>query len=71
MKDMYTFDASIDEAKQSYEEVQSAYKRIMDRLFNSDDQGEVQQQNWRIAQADSGAMGGILSHEYHVEDPGE
>lgn len=60
MKDLYTFDADIDRAIASYKDVQEAYKRIMDRLFGD---------KWRVAEADTGAMGGKLSHEYHVQDP--
>lgn len=62
MKDLYTFDASLDEAGETYELVRGAYGRIMTRLFGEQGSG------WRVAQADTGAMGGQQSHEYHVED---
>lgn len=63
MKDAYTFDSSVDNAQESYRQMQRAYHRVMNRLFR--------QGGWRMAAASSGAMGGNLSHEYHVEDPGE
>ncbi|CAO1614622.1 unnamed protein product [Parajaminaea phylloscopi] len=61
MKDLYSFDEDIDRAGRSYEEVRLAYRRVMDRLF-----GDGQ---WKMAEADSGAMGGKRSHEFHVADP--
>lgn len=70
MKDMYSFDASVEEAHQSYNEVQHAYECIMRRLFEEPSGGSGQQKKaWRVAEADTGAMGGSKSHEYHIEDP--
>lgn len=62
MKDLYTFDANLEDARETYELVRGAYGRIMTRLFGAKGKG------WRVAQADTGAMGGQQSHEYHVED---
>lgn len=62
MKDLYTFDIGLAEAESSYEQVRAAYDRIMTRLFGQKGNG------WRVAQADSGAMGGLQSHEYQVAD---
>ena len=62
MKDAYSFhldSASLDEA---YEEMRIAYCRIFDRLGLE----------YRYVRADSGAIGGALSHEFHVlADSGE
>ena len=64
MKDLYTFDRDVDAARVTYEAVQGAYQRIFDRIFSWDGQAPA----WRAAEADTGAMGGKVSHEYHVED---
>ena len=62
MKDAYSFHldpASLDE---TYEEMRLAYCRIFDRLGLE----------YRYVRADSGAIGGALSHEFHVlADSGE
>ena len=62
MKDAYSFhldSASLDE---TYEEMRRAYCRIFDRLGLE----------YRYVRADSGAIGGALSHEFHVlADSGE
>ena len=62
MKDAYSFhldQASLDE---TYEEMRLAYCRIFDRLGLG----------YRYVRADSGAIGGALSHEFHVlADSGE
>ncbi|PWN34114.1 class II aaRS and biotin synthetase, partial [Meira miltonrushii] len=63
MKDLYTFDATVSDAERSYEEVRAAYDRIMTRLFGPKGSG------WQVAEADTGAMGGLRSHEYQVQDP--
>ena len=63
MKDLYTFDATISDAERSYEDVRAAYDRIMTRLFGPKGRG------WQVAEADTGAMGGLRSHEYQVQDP--
>lgn len=60
MKDLYSFDASIQEAESSYEQIREAYDRIMTYLFGAQGKG------WVVAEADSGAMGGLRSHEYQV-----
>ncbi|KAI5819811.1 prolyl-tRNA synthetase [Pyronema omphalodes] len=54
MKDLYTFDASEKAALQTYEEVRVAYRNLFDELGLP----------YLVAEADSGAMGGNLSHEY-------
>ena len=56
MKDCYSFDTSIESAKQSYQIMQDAYKRIFDRLGLE----------WRMVTADTGQIGGDFSHEFHV-----
>ncbi|UZJ55387.1 hypothetical protein CBS101457_004707 [Exobasidium rhododendri] len=62
MKDLYTFDADLAGAKQSYRQVRSAYDSIMTKLFG------MQGKGWKLAEADTGAMGGAQSHEYQVPD---
>lgn len=62
MKDMYTFDVSLEEAKKTYDAVNEQYVRILNHL--------------RIPfikiTADTGTMGGKISHEYHlITDIGE
>lgn len=59
MKDMYTFDVTAEEAHHSYDQVQTAYNAFFTDL-------EVP---FVIAEADSGAIGGSLSHEYHYLNP--
>jgi prolyl-tRNA synthetase len=62
MKDLYSFD--VDEAglDVSYQKMYQAYQAIFDRL----------QLNYRIVEADSGAIGGNASHEFMVlADSGE
>ncbi|EPS42840.1 hypothetical protein H072_3135 [Dactylellina haptotyla CBS 200.50] len=55
MKDLYTFDSSADAALSTYSDVVGAYKSIFDELSLP----------YLVAEADSGNMGGNLSHEYH------
>nr|POE58665.1 proline--trna ligase [Quercus suber] len=55
MKDLYTFDRSEEEARKTYEEVRQAYRSFLDEL----------RLPYFVAAADSGNMGGSLSHEYH------
>nr|POE47478.1 proline--trna ligase [Quercus suber] len=55
MKDLYTFDSSEREARETYSEVQQAYMAFLDELHLP----------YLVAAADSGNMGGDLSHEYH------
>lgn len=59
MKDAYTFDLDIDGAFKAYQALSDAYSRIFDDIG-------VQ---WVKADADSGNMGGNLSHEYHYITP--
>lgn len=54
MKDLYTFDATEKAALETYQDVQEAYKALFDEL----------KLPYLIAEADSGSMGGSLSHEY-------
>ena len=56
MKDAYSFDRSPEAAAKSYETMFAAYKRIFDR-FGLD---------YRAVAADTGAIGGDLSHEFQV-----
>ncbi|KIX04297.1 proline-tRNA ligase [Rhinocladiella mackenziei CBS 650.93] len=55
MKDLYTFDATIEEAHTTYNEIRGAYRSFLDEL----------KINYVEARAESGDMGGRLSHEYH------
>lgn len=59
MKDLYTFDHTEQEARQTYESVQAAYRSLFDEL----------RLPYLVARADSGNMGGNLSHEYHFVSP--
>ncbi|KAL8973226.1 MAG: hypothetical protein Q9183_000079 [Haloplaca sp. 2 TL-2023] len=56
MKDLYTFDASPSQAIQTYQRARDAYRAFFDDLRVS----------YLVADADSGSIGGKLSHEYHV-----
>ncbi|KAJ5160313.1 uncharacterized protein N7482_007317 [Penicillium canariense] len=55
MKDLYTFDYSVDEALKTYRAVKHAYTQLFDELKIP----------YLVAAADSGNMGGSLSHEFH------
>ncbi|KAG9681966.1 prolyl-tRNA synthetase, partial [Aureobasidium melanogenum] len=55
MKDLYTFDITEQQARQTYEEVRLAYRAFLDEL----------KLPYLVAEADSGNIGGTLSHEYH------
>lgn len=55
MKDLYTFDYSAEQALVTYEATRAVYKRIFDAL----------KVPYLVAAADSGNMGGNLSHEFH------
>jgi prolyl-tRNA synthetase len=55
MKDLYTFDYNVSEALKTYQAVKYAYTQIFDELKIP----------YLVAAADSGNMGGSLSHEYH------
>ncbi len=56
MKDAYSFDKSVDDAKASYQNMAKAYRRIFDRFGLQ----------YRAVSADSGAIGGDLSEEFQV-----
>lgn len=55
MKDMYTFDINYDSALESYEAVNDAYNKIFQSIGIK----------YVKVEADTGIMGGKLSHEYH------
>lgn len=62
MKDLYTFDETDENARKTYDTVRGAYRNFFDEL----------KMDYIEAQADSGNMGGSLSHEYHLaSDKGE
>lgn len=62
MKDAYSFHASFDDLKREYQNMFSAYSRIFERLGLE----------FRAVAADTGAIGGTGSHEFHViADTGE
>jgi prolyl-tRNA synthetase len=62
MKDLYTFDVNDEVARKTYDSVRGAYRNFFDEL----------KVDYIEAQADSGNMGGTLSHEYHLQsDKGE
>ena len=56
MKDAYSFDVSEEKALESYEAMRIAYRRIFDRMGLE----------YRMVQADSGAMGGSTSAEFQI-----
>jgi prolyl-tRNA synthetase len=59
MKDLYTFDHSSDAALKTYQAVREAYNNLFNEL----------KLPYLVADADSGNMGGKLSHEYHFVSP--
>ncbi|UNI15237.1 Proline--tRNA ligase [Purpureocillium takamizusanense] len=59
MKDLYTFDTSVESAIETYREVSEAY-----RAFFADLKLPI-----LVAEASSGDMGGDYSHEYHLANP--
>jgi prolyl-tRNA synthetase len=62
MKDLYTFDSSHEKALATYGAVREAYENLFDEL----------KLPYLVADADSGNMGGKLSHEYHfISEKGE
>ncbi|MGI9298631.1 MAG: proline--tRNA ligase, partial [Gammaproteobacteria bacterium] len=62
MKDAYSFDADAEGMRRSYEKMRRAYCRIFDRIGL----------RYRMVEADSGAIGGSVSHEFMVlADSGE
>lgn len=56
MKDAYSFDASEEDARESYDTMEATYRRIYDRIGFDYEQVE----------AATGAIGGSLSHEFMV-----
>lgn len=56
MKDLYTFDATKEKALETYETVRRTYSAFFDEFKIP----------YLIAEADSGDIGGNLSHEYHL-----
>ncbi len=62
MKDAYSFDRDYAGAQASYQAMYAAYRRIFHRFGFE----------FRVVAADSGAIGGSMSHEFHViADTGE
>lgn len=62
MKDLYTFDVTDEQAQETYDDVRKAYSAFLDEL----------KLPYLVANANSGNMGGNLSHEYHfASDNGE
>ena len=62
MKDAYSFDATMESAKESYKKMYDAYIKIFDRIGL----------NYKIVTADTGVMGGLLSEEFQaLADIGE
>ncbi|KAF2152919.1 prolyl-tRNA synthetase [Myriangium duriaei CBS 260.36] len=59
MKDLYTFDSTVEDAIKTYDRVRAAYHSFFTDLRIP----------FLTAAADSGSMGGSLSHEYHLPSP--
>lgn len=59
MKDLYTFDSTKEKALDTYENVRRAYTGFFDEFKIP----------YVVAEADSGDIGGDLSHEYHFPTP--
>ncbi|PLB37462.1 putative proline--tRNA ligase AIM10 [Aspergillus candidus] len=59
MKDLYTFDHNVENALQTYTSVKAAYTQLFNELKIP----------YLVATADSGNMGGDLSHEFHFPSP--
>ncbi|KAI0402053.1 class II aaRS and biotin synthetase [Xylaria palmicola] len=59
MKDLYTFDSSLQSALKTYDEARVAYNGLFDEL----------KLPYLVAEASSGDIGGDLSHEYHLPSP--
>ncbi|KAI9653079.1 MAG: hypothetical protein M1821_007730 [Bathelium mastoideum] len=59
MKDLYTFDTTREAAMTAYQDVSAAYRAFFTDL----------QLPYVVASADSGNMGGDVSHEYHFLTP--
>jgi prolyl-tRNA synthetase len=56
MKDLYSFDSTVEGAYRAYDDVGIAYRNIFDRIGVP----------FVVAEADSGNIGGSKSHEYHL-----
>ncbi len=56
MKDAYSFDLDTESLEVSYRQMHDAYCRVFSRLGL----------DYRVVEADSGAIGGSRSHEFHV-----
>lgn len=56
MKDLYSFDSTVEDAYKAYDDVAVAYRNIFDRIGVP----------FVVAEADSGNIGGSKSHEYHL-----
>ncbi|KAJ1827457.1 hypothetical protein LPJ73_008772, partial [Coemansia sp. RSA 2703] len=59
MKDMYSFDVTSQQAVDTFNEVEQAYRMCFDRIGVP----------YRVAEADSGNIGGSLSKEFHFATP--
>ena len=59
MKDGYSMHADQECLQQTYDNVCEAYKRILGRLTGGTD-------SWAAARGAAGAMGGSISHEWHI-----
>ncbi|KAI0593429.1 hypothetical protein F4775DRAFT_578067 [Biscogniauxia sp. FL1348] len=59
MKDLYTFDYTVESAMSTYDQVREGYSRLFDEL----------KLPYLVAEASSGDIGGDLSHEYHLPTP--
>jgi prolyl-tRNA synthetase len=59
MKDLYTFDATLEQALETYSQVRIAYDNLFKELGIP----------YLTAEADSGNIGGNLNHEYHYASP--
>lgn len=60
MKDMYTFDVDLEKARETYDAVNEQYAKIMIKELNVP---------YVKIDADTGNMGGKVSHEYHLITP--
>ncbi|ODN05685.1 putative proline--tRNA ligase, mitochondrial [Orchesella cincta] len=56
MKDLYTFDTDLEAAKQTYDEINQVYSKLLSSL-------DLQ---WMQAHGSTGTIGGLNSHEFHV-----
>ncbi|WP_417616308.1 proline--tRNA ligase [Oceanisphaera sp.] len=62
MKDAYSFHTSLESLEQTYQDMYQAYSRVFERMGL----------DFRAVLADTGAIGGSASHEFHVlADSGE